>query len=155
VLTEWRQTGSRRSRLLLAAACLPWLPLLAWGLMHSAPLSAEWLTLLRLRSAHHSFPSTFGEDLPGVAALLVLTCLALPALSRDRQRLLAAFLAATALHFVLGTFFSVPAAPAGPPVPAPPVLALRGDPAVGGGERQGGADFRRAGWPGSWRPGLA
>ena len=106
VLAEWRQAGSRRSWLLLAAACLPWLPLVAWGLMHSAPLSAEWLTLLRLRSAHHSFPSTFGEDLPGVAALLVLTCLALPTLTRDKRRLLAAFLAAAALHFVLGTVFS-------------------------------------------------
>lgn len=106
VLAEWRQTGTRRSWLLLAAASLPWLPLLAWGLMHSAPLSADWLTLLRLRSAHHSFPSTFGEDLPGVAALLVLTGFAFPALTRDKRMLLAAFLAATALHFGLGTLFS-------------------------------------------------
>jgi hypothetical protein len=106
VLAEWRQTGTRRSLLLLAAASLPWLPLLAWGLMHSAPLSSDWLALLRLRSAHHSFPGTFGEDLPGVAALLVLACLAFPALTQEKQRLLAAFLGATTLHFVLGTLFS-------------------------------------------------
>lgn len=106
VLWESRQAGAQRTALLLAAAFLPWLPLLAWGLGHSAPLSSDWLTVLRVRSAHHSFPSAFGEDLPGVAALLVLAGFAFPGLSRDKQRLTAAFLAATALHFVLGTVFS-------------------------------------------------
>lgn len=106
VLVEWRQVGSRRSALLLAAAVVPWVPLVAWGLLHSAPLSAEWLELLRLRSSHHSFPSTFGDDLPGVAALLVLTCFALPALDRGKGHLLSAFLGVTALHFVLGTVFT-------------------------------------------------
>jgi hypothetical protein len=106
VVWEYREVGRQRSLMYLAAATIPWLPLVAWAIAHQQPLSQTWLSLLRLRSAHHSFPGYFGDDLPGVAALLLLAMLSLSSLTRLQQRLVAAFMGATALHFALGTLFT-------------------------------------------------
>ncbi|HUG52328.1 MAG TPA: DUF6798 domain-containing protein [Vicinamibacteria bacterium] len=106
VLWEAREAGRRRTLQRLAAAILPLLPLAAWTLAQRAPMTPEWLALLRLRSAHHSFPSAFAEDLPQAAALLALSALALSRLGLDRRRLVAFFLLGTALQFVVGTLFT-------------------------------------------------
>src|SRR6185436_16254854 len=65
VLWEGWETRDRRRTVKLLALAL-------WTLAHGAPMTPEWLELLRLRSAHHSFPSFFGSDLPDAAALLAL-----------------------------------------------------------------------------------
>jgi hypothetical protein len=98
---EWRQAVK-----LLALALVPLLPLVVWTMSRGVPMTPEWLALLRLRSSHHSFPSYFGHDLPEAAALLALAVLAISRADPDRKRLLALFLAGTALQFVLGTFFT-------------------------------------------------
>jgi uncharacterized protein DUF6798 len=106
VLWEARQAGRARTARRLAAAVLPLLPLAAWTFAHRAPMTPEWLALLRLRSSHHSFPSAFADDLPAAAALLALSALVLSRLPADRRRLVAFFLAGTALLFVVGTVFT-------------------------------------------------
>jgi hypothetical protein len=106
VLWEAREVGRRRTLQRLAAAVLPLLPLAAWTLAQRAPMTPEWLALLRLRSSHHSFPSAFGEDLPAAAALLALSVLVVSRLGPDRRRLVAFFMVGTALQFVLGTLFT-------------------------------------------------
>jgi hypothetical protein len=106
VLAEAREAGRGPTLKRLAAAVLPLIPLAVWTLAHGAPMTPEWLALLRLRSSHHSFPSAFGPDLPPAAALLALSVLVLSRLPADRRRLVAFFLAGTALQFVLGTVFT-------------------------------------------------
>ena len=106
VLWERREAGTRRTLQLLAAGALPLVPLALWAISKGAPMTPEWLELLRLRSAHHSFPSFFGEDLPEAAALLALAALALSRLHVEKRRLVMFFLAGTALQFVLGTVFT-------------------------------------------------
>jgi len=107
VLWEGRESrDGRRAGMLLALAAVPLLPLVIWTLSRGVPMTPEWLGLLRLRSAHHSFPSFFGNDLPDAAALLALAVLAASRAPGDRKRLLALFLAGTALQFVLGTVFT-------------------------------------------------
>ena len=96
----------RRTGLLLALAVAPLLPLVIWTLSRGVPMTPEWLELLRLRSAHHSFPSFFGNDLPDAAALLALAVLAASRAPGDRKRLFALFLVGTALQFMLGTVFT-------------------------------------------------
>ncbi len=102
----WESRDRRHTAILLALAVVPLLPLVIWTLAHDAPMTAEWLDLLRLRSAHHSFPSFFGADLPDAAALLALAVLAASRAPEDRKRIFALFLAATAVQFVLGTIFT-------------------------------------------------
>jgi hypothetical protein len=106
VLTERRQAGNRRTVTLMAAAVLPLLPIVGWSLAHSAPMTPQWLELLRLRSSLHSFPSAFIEDLPSAAALLALAALSLSRMGEDRRRLVMWFLIGVALQFVLGSVFT-------------------------------------------------
>jgi hypothetical protein len=106
VLWERRAAGTPRTLRLLAAALLPLLPLLVWAVARGTPMTPEWLELLRLRSSHHSFPSAFLSDLPHAAALLALGALAASALSFERRRLVALFVLATAVLFVVGTVFT-------------------------------------------------
>jgi hypothetical protein len=106
VLWERREAGTRRTLQLVAAAVIPLVPLALWTVSRGAPMTPEWLALLRLRSSHHSFPSFFGEDLPDAAALLALALLALSRLQVDKRRLVMFFVLGTALQFVLGTLFT-------------------------------------------------
>jgi hypothetical protein len=106
VLLERRRAGTRRTLQLLAAAVLPLLPIAVWSVSRGTPMSAEWLELLKLRSAHHSFPSSFAVDLPDAAALLALAALAASRLSYDRRYLLTLFLVGTALQFLFGTLLT-------------------------------------------------
>ena len=102
----WETRDRRRTVKLLALAVVPLLPLVLWTLARGAPMTPEWLDLLRLRSAHHSFPSFFGSDLPDAAALLALAVLSASRAPADRKRMVGLFLAGTALQFVLGTLFT-------------------------------------------------
>ncbi len=102
----WEPRDRRRTGVLLAVAAVPLVPLVIWTLSRGGPMTPEWLSLLRLRSAHHSFPSFFGNDLPDAAALLALAVLAASRAPEDRKRLFALFLTGTALQFVLGTMFT-------------------------------------------------
>ncbi|MCU0242408.1 MAG: hypothetical protein MUF51_08295 [Vicinamibacteria bacterium] len=106
VCWEGRSVGWRKALLQIASGVLPILPLGVWMMGQQAPLTAEWLELLRLRSAHHSFPSAFGGDLPTAAALLALAALAAARLSGDKRTLLAGFLLGISLQFVVGTMFT-------------------------------------------------
>lgn len=106
VLWERRAAGTPRTLRLLAAALLPLLPLLVWAVTRGKPMTPQWLELLHLRSAHHSFPSAFLSDLPDAAALLALGALAASALPFERRRLVALFVLATAVLFVVGTIFT-------------------------------------------------
>jgi hypothetical protein len=106
VLWEAPRAGRRQTLVHLAAGIVPLLPLLAWSASRGAPMTPQWLELLRLRSAHHSFPSYFGGDLPEAAAIAALAALAVSRMDADRRRLVAVFLAGTALQFVLGTVFT-------------------------------------------------
>lgn len=91
---------------LLAAAVLPLVPIALWSVSRGTPMTGEWLELLKLRSAHHSFPSSFGSDLPAAAALLGLALLAVPALTTQGRTLFAFFLLGTAVQFVFGSLFT-------------------------------------------------
>lgn len=106
VLLEAREAGRRATLQRLAAAVLPLLPLAVSLLSQARPMTQEWFLLLRERSAHHSFPSHFGGDLPDAAALLALAVLAASGLDRERRLQLGVFTGATALLFVLGTLFT-------------------------------------------------
>lgn len=106
VWSERHQAGRKRTGALLAAAVVPLLPIAAWSIVHGAPMTAEWLELLKLRSSHHSFPSAFEADLPDAAALLALAAMAASLLPLDRRRMLAFFLVGTALQFVAGTLLT-------------------------------------------------
>jgi hypothetical protein len=106
VLFEAREAGRRRTLILLAAAIVPLLPFLAWTLAHRTPMTPEWLALLRLRSAHHSFPSYFGESLAAGAFLMTLGTLTLSRLPREKRLVVALFFTGFALLFVLGTVFT-------------------------------------------------
>lgn len=106
VVWERRAAGPRRTLGLLAVVVLPLLPLAVWAAARGTPMTPEWLELLRLRSAHHSFPSAFLSDLPGAAALLALGALAVSAMPLERRRLVAFFALGTAVLFALGTVFT-------------------------------------------------
>jgi hypothetical protein len=106
VLAERKQAGPSRTLQRLAAGTLPLLPFAAWALSHRVPMTQEWLDLLRLRSAHHSFPSAFGDSLPAAGFLLALAALTLSRLPRAKRSLVALFLGGFALQFVLGTVFT-------------------------------------------------
>jgi hypothetical protein len=106
VVYERHEAGTRRTLQLVAAAVVPLVPLALWTLSHGAPMTQEWLALLRLRSSHHSFPSAFGDDLPDAAALLALATLAMSRLQVEKRRLAMFFLVGTALQFVVGTAFT-------------------------------------------------
>jgi hypothetical protein len=106
VLVEAREVGRRRTLLRLAAGILPVLPFVAWTLAHGTPMTPEWLALLRLRSAHHSFPSYFGNNLAAGAFLLALGTLTLSRLPRPKRVIVALFFVGFAIQFVLGTVFT-------------------------------------------------
>src|SRR5438477_6884054 len=93
VLAEARAVGRRRTAVLVAAAIVPLLPFAAWAVSHRAPMTREWLELLRLRSSHHSFPSFFGDSLPAGAFLLTLGTLTLSRLPREKRLLVTLFYA--------------------------------------------------------------
>jgi hypothetical protein len=103
VLVEAPRVGRSATLRRAAAATLPLLPLLVWAVARSTPLTPEWLQQLWERSAHHSFPSTFGGELPAAAALMALGLLGAARLPGERRRLAAAFFVGTALLFVVGT----------------------------------------------------
>jgi hypothetical protein len=106
VLWEARAAGRRRTLLRLAAAVLPLVPLAVWALARGTPMTPEWLELLRLRSAHHSFPSAFLADLPAAAAMLALGALAVSGLPVERRRLVSLFVLGAAMLFAFGTVFT-------------------------------------------------
>jgi hypothetical protein len=106
VLFEARAAGRRRTLLRLAAGVVPVLPFVIWTLAHRTPMTSEWLSLLRLRSAHHSFPSYFGGTLAAGAFLLALGTLTLSHLPRAKRVVVSLFFAGFALQFVLGTVFT-------------------------------------------------
>jgi hypothetical protein len=106
LLYEAREVGRRRTLLRAAAGVLPLLPFVVWTFLHRTPMTAEWLALLRLRSAHHSFPSFFGESLAAGAFLLALGTLTLSHLPRAKRAIVALFFAGFAIQFVLGTVFT-------------------------------------------------
>ena len=106
VLFEAREAGRRRTLWRLAAGVLPLLPFVVWTLSHSTPMTPEWLSLLRLRSAHHSFPSYFGGSLAAGAFLLALGTLTLSRLPRAKRVVVALFFVGFAVQFVLGTVFT-------------------------------------------------
>lgn len=106
VLVERESVGRRTTLLRLCAGTLPLLPFAAWTLLQRSPMTPEWLALLRLRSAHHSFPSYFGDSLPAAAFLLALGTLALSRLQPEKRRLVAVFYVGFAMLFVAGTWFT-------------------------------------------------
>jgi hypothetical protein len=106
VFAERRERGAKGTLQLVAAALLPLLPIAAFSLSRGAPMTAEWLDLLKLRSSHHSFPSAFQGDLPDAAALLALAAMAASRLPKDRRRMFTFFLVGTALQFLAGTLFT-------------------------------------------------
>jgi len=106
VLSERREAGLKKTLQLVACAAVPLLPIAVWSVSRGTPMTPEWLELLKLRSAHHSFPSAFSVDLPDAAALLALAVLAVSRLAADKRRMLAFFLAGVALQFVVGTVFT-------------------------------------------------
>jgi hypothetical protein len=106
VLYEAREVGRRRTLWRLAAGIVPLLPFVVWTLAHRSPMTEEWLALLRLRSAHHSFPSHFGDTLAAGAFLLALGTLTLSRLPPARRAVVALFYVGFALQFVLGTVFT-------------------------------------------------
>jgi hypothetical protein len=106
VLMEARAVGRRPTLWRLAAGVLPLLPFVVWTLSHSTAMTPEWLALLRLRSAHHSFPSYFGGSLAAGSFLLALGTLTLSRLPPPKRMVVALFFAGFALQFVLGTVFT-------------------------------------------------
>jgi hypothetical protein len=106
VLVEAREVGRRHTLWRLAAGVLPLLPFVVWTLSHSTPMTPEWLALLRLRSAHHSFPSYFGGSLAAGAFLLALGTLTLSRLAPAKRVVVALFFVGFAAQFVLGTVFT-------------------------------------------------
>jgi hypothetical protein len=106
VMWEARQVGRRRTLQLVAAAVIPLVPLAISMLGRSAPMTQEWLELLRLRSSHHSFPSAFIADLPDAAGFLLTAVLFASTAARPKRRLFALFLLGILLQFVLGTIFT-------------------------------------------------
>lgn len=106
VFAERHEAGRKRTLQLLAAAVVPLVPIAAWSVSRGTPMSLEWLELLKLRSAHHSFPSAFAVDLPDAAALLALAAMAASRLPLDRRRMLTFFLVGTALQFLAGTLLT-------------------------------------------------
>ena len=105
VLAEARQRGRRETLTLLAAAVVPLVPLAIAMLGKSTPMTAEWLELLRTRSAHHSAPSTWGDQLPAAVGFLLLGLLSASSASAKKQKIFGIFLAGIALQFVVGTVF--------------------------------------------------
>jgi hypothetical protein len=100
--TETRKTTLTR----LAVAWVPVLPFLASAIAQGKPMTREWLDLLILRSAHHSFPGTFGDALPDATVWLLLGVAAATRAESSRVLNLGVFVVATALLFVTGTLFT-------------------------------------------------
>jgi hypothetical protein len=105
VLAEAKARGRRETLKLLAAAVVPLLPLAVMMLGKSTPMTPQWLELLRTRSAHHSSPSTWGDQLPAAVGFLLLGLLSASTASSKKQRIFGIFLAGIALQFVVGTVF--------------------------------------------------
>ena len=106
ILWESREVGRRTTLIRLAWAWIPTIPFLASAISNGKPMTEAWLALLRLRSAHHSFPGTFGDMLPDAVVWMLLGVAAASRTDRPRLRALAPLLFATALLFVLGTVFT-------------------------------------------------
>lgn len=90
----------------LAAGWAPVIPFLVNAVAQGKPMTREWLDLLILRSAHHSFPGTFGDALPDAVVWLLLGFAAASRLPHGRLLNLGVFTVATALLFVVGTLFT-------------------------------------------------
>lgn len=106
VLLEAKEIGRRRTLVRLAAGTLLMLPFVVWAFANRAPMTSQWLELLKVRSAHHSFPSYFGDQLAAGAFLLALGVLTLSRFSREKRLLAACFIGGFAVQFVLGTVFT-------------------------------------------------
>jgi hypothetical protein len=106
VFVERREAGLRHTVVRVAAGTVPLVPFAVKALAERTPMTAEWLELLRLRSAHHSFPSYFGEQLAAGAFLIALGVLALSRLSLDKRRIVAVFFVGFALQSAAGTLFT-------------------------------------------------
>lgn len=106
ILWEARTHTRRTTLTRLAAAWLPVLPFLADAVVHGKPMTREWLDLLILRSAHHSFPGTFGDALPDAVVWLLLGTAAASRSEPRRFLGLGIFILATSLLFVTGSIFT-------------------------------------------------
>ena len=91
---------------LLAAAVVPMIPLAIAMLGKSTPMTAEWLELLKARSATHSFPSTWGQEWAYAAGFLLLGLLSASAAPRAKQIVFWIFLGGIALQFAIGVVFT-------------------------------------------------
>jgi uncharacterized protein DUF6798 len=101
-----KERTPRETAKLLAAAVVPLVPLVIAMLGKSTPMTAEWLELLKQRSATHSFPSTWGQEWAYAAAFLILGLLSASAAPAAKQRLFWIFLAGIAVQFVVGVVFT-------------------------------------------------
>lgn len=106
LLLEARTVPKRQTLIRLACAILPVLPFVAMAVSNGTPLTQEWVDLLKLRSAHHSFPSAFGDGLPDAVIWLFLGTIAATRTQVPTLRSLGIMVAATGLLFVLGTLFT-------------------------------------------------
>jgi hypothetical protein len=106
VLVEARQVGRRRTLALLAAAVIPLIPLAVAMMGKSTPMTPEWLEMLRVRSSQHSFPSTWGAELPAAVGFLLLGLLSVSSAPESKKRVFVVFLIGIALQFLVGTLFT-------------------------------------------------
>ena len=106
VLTEAKEVGRKRTLQRLAAAVIPLIPLAISMLGKATPMTPEWLEMLRLRSSQHSFPSTWGAELPAAVGFLLLGLLSVSSAPAARKRVFAVFLVGIALQFLVGTLFT-------------------------------------------------
>ena len=106
VLSEAKQVGRKRTLQLLAAAVIPLIPLAVTMMGKSTPMTPEWLEMLRLRSSQHSFPSTWGAELPAAVGFLLLGLLSISSAPEAKKRVFVVFLVGIALQFLVGTLFT-------------------------------------------------
>ena len=106
VVWESRELGRRTTLIRLAWAWIPTIPFFIGALSNGKPMTEAWLTQLRLRSSHHSFPGAFGEMLPDAVVWILLGMAGACRSERSRLRALAPLLFATTILFVFGTTFT-------------------------------------------------
>jgi hypothetical protein len=106
ILVESRALPIRTTLVRLAAGWLPTLPFLVNAIRQGEPMTPEWLALLQMRSAHHSFPGTFGASLPDAAVWLLLGLAGALRAGGSRVLAICVALGSSALLFVFGTLFT-------------------------------------------------
>lgn len=111
LLLDVRRTGLLKTAGLLLAAALPALPTVALMVQHPQSFDAQWINLTWMRSADHSFPSSWWQpgavDVPRFAVIVALAALSLsfraPPAAQRKSIIIAC---AVALLFVAGYVFS-------------------------------------------------